>query len=356
MARPVKKGLYYFPLDVDFYDNYKIMDLLDEYGPLGVLVYEIIISKVYSNGYYLELSLDKLVTQLVRIIGNKWVRNKTLVLQVILYCADIGLFDKELLNQSVITSVGIQQRYSEVTVRNKVDMNKYWLIGSDNAQSASVAMPEKIVSVTETPVSAAKTPINEAKTPQKESKENKNKENESTVNENRENEKSACESQGTLKNHTYSDIILPTLDETAYCLSATQIDKLQQQYEDIDVINSLRRMKDYLYSHPKALRPLEAMENRVLIWLDSDTKITTEQNGTKMQSKLDSKIKRHARYGTHASNKQAESIINNMYPKSTADTTSTIYNHNTNINRNTDSTADASYDISMFDLFDIANM
>ena len=288
MARPAKKGLYYFPLDVDFYDNYKIMDLLDRYGPLGVLVYEIVISKVYNNGYYLELSLDKLVTQIIRIIGNRWIKNRSLVLQVILYCADIGLFDKELLNQSVITSVGIQQRYCEVTVRNKADKSKYWLIGANSSQSTSKAVPEKTVSVTETPVNATETTIDEAKTPQKESKENKSKLNQTKLNQTIENKNSACKSSDTQKDLPYSDVILPAKDGTAYCISALQIYNLQQHYKDIDVINSLRRMKDYLHTHPKALRPLEAMENRVLIWLDSDSSKSAENNAVDHQAKSNS--------------------------------------------------------------------
>lgn len=333
MARPVKKGLYYFPLDVDFYNNYKIMDLMDKHGPLGILVYQIILSKVYSNGYYLELSLDKLVIQLVRIIGNNWIRNKDLVLQVVLYCADIGLFDKELLNQSVITSAGIQQRYCEVTVRSKADKSKYWLIGANSTQSASKAMPENRVSATETPVNATETKVNEAKIPQKKSKENQSKLNQSKLNQTKENKNSACKSQGTQSNSPCTDIILPTLNDTAYCISAMQIYQLQQHYEDIDVIKSLRRMKDYLHTHKKALRPLEAMENRVLIWLDSDTIITKKKRSAKKQA------------------------IEEYQAKKSKDSTSKSALSNTAVNSDnsdiTTNTADTSYDISAFERFDI---
>ena len=47
MARPVKKGLSYFPKDVDFYNDYKIMDLLEKYGPTGVTVYDVILTEIY---------------------------------------------------------------------------------------------------------------------------------------------------------------------------------------------------------------------------------------------------------------------------------------------------------------------
>ena len=173
MPRPKKTGLDYFPFDVDYWDDFKIMDLLNEYGPLGTAIYEIILSKVYRNGYYLEVPLDKLATQIVRIIGNRWIKEKNLVLQVIQYCADIGLFNNALLMQSVITSVGIQRRYSEVTVRNKVDKSKYWLLDKEENQAALINIPQNTVSAAKTGISVAETKINATVIPQKERKEKK---------------------------------------------------------------------------------------------------------------------------------------------------------------------------------------
>ena len=47
MGRPIKAGLSYFPKDVDYYEDFKIMDLMNEYGPLGQTIYDIVISMVY---------------------------------------------------------------------------------------------------------------------------------------------------------------------------------------------------------------------------------------------------------------------------------------------------------------------
>ncbi len=170
MGRPPKKGLDYFPKDVDYYDDFKIMDLLNDYGPLGQTIYDIVVSMVYHEGYYLEVPLNKLIGRIIRIIGNRWIKDKDLVLQVIHYCGDIGLFHNDLLSQNVITSVGIQRRYQEVTVRNKVHKEKYWLI-SENGQSLLNA-PKNQVSVTETPIYDTENQIPVADNQQKESKEN----------------------------------------------------------------------------------------------------------------------------------------------------------------------------------------
>lgn len=173
MARPRTKGLSYYSKDVDFYDDFKIMTLLDEYGPLGVTIYEVILSFVYrGDGYYLAAPLDRLVAQVVRKIGSRWIPKKDLVLQVIHFCGDIGLFHEDLLRQSVITSAGIQKRYAAATVRNKADKSLYWLL---DCEQPSESIPSFGVNEAETPVSVTKTRVNEAETPTKQIKENKSK-------------------------------------------------------------------------------------------------------------------------------------------------------------------------------------
>ena len=180
MARPLKKGLSYFPKDVDYYEDFKIMDLMNEYGPLGQTIYDIVISMVYREGYFLEFDnfeqLKKsLPVKIIKTVGNRWINKKDFVLQVILSCADIGLFNKDLLMQGVITSVGIQKRYDLVTVRNKVHKDKYRLI-DENGQPLLNA-PLKSINVTETEINVTETNINATEKTQNKIKENKSKEN-----------------------------------------------------------------------------------------------------------------------------------------------------------------------------------
>lgn len=179
MGRPIKAGLSYFPKDVDYYEDFKIMDLMNEYGPLGQTIYDIVISMVYREGYFLEFKnfeqLKKnLPVKIIKTIGNRWVNKKDFVLQVILSCADIGLFDHDLLMQGVITSVGIQRRYDTVTVRNKVQKTRYRLI--DEKGQPLLNEPLKPINVTETSVNVTETNINDTEIQQKKIKENKSKE------------------------------------------------------------------------------------------------------------------------------------------------------------------------------------
>lgn len=167
MGRAPKKGLSYYSKTVDYYSDDKIMDLLDQYGPLGQTIYDVILTLVYANGYYLDIPTDKLARIIRRTIGNRWIRDINLVIQVIDYCSDIGLFNKSLLQQNIITSEGIQRRYAEVTARNKVDKSKYWLLVvrevSEDDTENGISATEKNISATEKPINATDIPQNKTK-------------------------------------------------------------------------------------------------------------------------------------------------------------------------------------------------
>ena len=185
MARPIKVGLDYYPADTNRRNDFKIMDLLEKYGPLGYVIYDFCLQYVYENGYYLNVPIKQLELSIVKDIGSKWIKDKNLVGQVIHYCADIGLFDIDLLRQNVITSVGIQRRYDVVTARNKVIKSKYWLLEKDNNQEADVSAPIGGVSVTEMGVSATKTQVSVTEMQQRKEKERKaNKTKENKIKEN----------------------------------------------------------------------------------------------------------------------------------------------------------------------------
>ncbi len=176
MPRPRKAGLDYYYKGVHEWDDIEMTELLQKYGPMGYCIYEVVRSKVYESGYYLEFSLDRLACYVIKTVGNRWIRDKSIALQVIRYCAEIGLFDNALMQQSVITSVNIQQHYAEVTARSKADKSKYWLLGDSEKSEHPAEQPD--LSAKE--VSAAKTEVFSAKTREfpenmHQSKENKTK-------------------------------------------------------------------------------------------------------------------------------------------------------------------------------------
>lgn len=266
MARPAKKGLDYYPSDTNRRNDFKIMDLLNQYGPLGYTIYDFCLQYVYENGYFLDAPLQQVCLTLCRDIGAKWVKDKNLVGQVIDYCADIGLFDKDLLRQNVMTSVGIQRRYDSVTVRNKVDKSKFWLLGKENCEAALINAPKNGVSATETKVIATETEVSATNMPQ--IKVNKIKE--------KEKEK---------KTDVFISLLLK--DESDYQVTFSQLNNFKNIYTLIDVENELVKMSKYFELHPDSRKTLDDIENYINRWLlkRSDEVDGIRKNNSKVPAK-----------------------------------------------------------------------
>lgn len=129
MARPRKKGLDYFPLDTDIFEDEKFFDLQNEYGPLGEVIYIRLLCLVYKNGYFYKFeSLDKLSAMMIRSVGNRWARDKKTVKDVISYLAKINLFSAELMQRNILTSRSIQERYLAATERRQSKIEEYCLL------------------------------------------------------------------------------------------------------------------------------------------------------------------------------------------------------------------------------------
>ena len=264
MARPAKKGLDYYPSDTNRRNDFKIMDLLNRYGPLGYTIYDFCLQYVYENGYFLDVPLQQVCLTLCRDIGAKWIKNKNLVGQVIDYCADIGLFDKDLLRQNVMTSVGIQRRYDSVTVRNKVDKSEFWLLGKENCEAALINAPKNGVSATETKVIATETEVSATNMTQ--IKVNKIKEKEK-------------------KTDVFISLLLK--DESDYQVTFAQLNNLKNIYTLIDVENELVKMSKYFELHPDNRKSLDDIKSYIDRWLlkRSDEVDGIRKNNSKVPAK-----------------------------------------------------------------------
>lgn len=178
MARPLKSGLDYFPLDSNLFGDPKIEELLFRHGPSGLAIFLAILCRIYREGYYLAATPEQITRMVIKDVGGQWVRSPALVSQVIRSCAEIGLFEPLLVADDVFTSEGIQKRYAKATVRSKGKMDKYCLIDAleeNGIGEAWESAPVFGVSATETPISATKTPISATETPMKEKKIKENK-------------------------------------------------------------------------------------------------------------------------------------------------------------------------------------
>lgn len=112
MGRPTKKGLDYFPLDVELDTKFKLIKA--EFGLLGFGIVIRLFQYIYGeNGYYLEWSQDVALM----FASNEQV-GVNVVSEVINACLKRGIFDQNKFNDyGILTSNGIQVRYLEVAKR-----------------------------------------------------------------------------------------------------------------------------------------------------------------------------------------------------------------------------------------------
>lgn len=113
------------------FDDPKIVDLNDAYGPLGeAILFRIFDYIARTNGYFAQLN-DALIIYLYRSVGSKWIKNKRIISEVIQFCGVCGLFDVNLLTQNVITSQGIQRRWLYAKKKDRArgfSTTEYWLL------------------------------------------------------------------------------------------------------------------------------------------------------------------------------------------------------------------------------------
>lgn len=125
MARPTKLGLEYFSMDVDLFDDEKVIPISTEFGAKGECVLIRVLCAIYRNGYFAECS-EAFKFKIAKQANVP----ASLVGEVIAGLVKWGFFDKSVFDSfSVITSKGIQKRWKEATRKrvNKKDLD-FWIL------------------------------------------------------------------------------------------------------------------------------------------------------------------------------------------------------------------------------------
>ena len=105
MGRNVKKGLDYFPFDVDFFQDIKIRKLIKYQRGKAVTVYALLLCLIYKNGYYMLWD-----EELPFILSEQTGFEEAYIQEVVKCCLALGLFSKELFDkEKVLTSIGIHE-------------------------------------------------------------------------------------------------------------------------------------------------------------------------------------------------------------------------------------------------------
>ncbi len=137
MARPTKKGLDYFPLDVDFFSDLKIRRIIKACGKEAVHILVALLANIYRDEGYYVLWDDDLAFLVADEVGTK----EGTVEELVRKAVQVKFFDKDIFDKySVLTSKGIQNRYILATKeRKKVELEfKYLLTNEVNRSNISI--------------------------------------------------------------------------------------------------------------------------------------------------------------------------------------------------------------------------
>lgn len=164
MARPIKKGIDYFPLDVDFLRDIKIRKVMRACGSAAPTILICLLGNIYHDeGYYMKWDEDTRF-----LVADDVGTSEASVDEVVKKSIQVGIFDSKLYDQhQILTSHGIQERYKKAAYQksdSSID-KKYDLLNVNHIDNG---------------VSNSGNPVNHAESTQ--SKVNESKEEESKVN------------------------------------------------------------------------------------------------------------------------------------------------------------------------------
>ena len=126
MARPIKRGIDYYPLDVKFLRDIKVRKILRACSDRSIAVLISLLGNVYEdNGYYAVWDNDTSF-----LIADEIGVSEGLVTEVVNKAVQVEFFDSKKFDEyKILTSKGIQERYLEATNKRKqVEIVKEYLV------------------------------------------------------------------------------------------------------------------------------------------------------------------------------------------------------------------------------------
>lgn len=114
MARPIKQGLDYYPLDVGFLQDVKVRRTMRACGIQSIPVLISLLGNIYRNdGYYIEWDND-----MPFLVADELGINEGAVTATVDKAVQVGFFDAKIYQKyNVLTSSGIQTRFFDAVSR-----------------------------------------------------------------------------------------------------------------------------------------------------------------------------------------------------------------------------------------------
>jgi len=117
MARPIKDGLNYFPLDVDIFDDPKLLFIQERFGVKGEIVTIKLLCWIYRSGYKCEWNDEH---ALIFAKKNFSSIKSTLCIEIVNELLKRGFLNESLFKSfGILTSRAIQQRWLNAITKAK---------------------------------------------------------------------------------------------------------------------------------------------------------------------------------------------------------------------------------------------
>ena len=121
-GRPIKDGLDYYPIGVDWLKSIAARRIGMKVGAPGLIIYQYLLGEIYQRGYYLKIEdyfIDNLIYELTPIIKDTEDNIRACVNSTIDICVEVGCFDRSFRQIGILTSKEIQKTYIEVCKKSK---------------------------------------------------------------------------------------------------------------------------------------------------------------------------------------------------------------------------------------------
>lgn len=117
MGRPIKEGLEFFPMNVDFYDDPKIIYAEEKHGAIGGYIASRLLCAIYREGYFIKWDEDSPLI-IAKRLGNGI--TSSLVTEVVNSLLGKSFFHHGLFaTYGILTSHGIQSRWKKIVQEAK---------------------------------------------------------------------------------------------------------------------------------------------------------------------------------------------------------------------------------------------
>ncbi|WP_338578789.1 DUF4373 domain-containing protein [Parabacteroides sp. AD58] len=131
------KGLQYFPLDVNFFENNKIAIIISDYGLEATAVVLKLFSQIYKSGYYMDWN-EKIGKIFSASFHTKY--SYATIMNLVNSLVEEDIFNKKMYEEyHILTSEKIQNCYFSATVRRKKQKisNPEYLLIADMISSST---------------------------------------------------------------------------------------------------------------------------------------------------------------------------------------------------------------------------